>query len=112
MGSVDPDSDDDIVPQRLICGGSVDPGYDGGKNNIPQWSIFYTNEDMRTYPLMDNGKYVPIVTWKLTKNRSNIISDISIPGWIPNFGFDQRLKLDAGSQSMSKNDIELLYHLI
>ena len=54
LGSVDPDSDDDIVPQRFTYGGSVDPGYDGGENNIPQQSIFCTNKDMRTYPLMDD----------------------------------------------------------
>ena len=78
-GSVDPNSDIDIVPQQFTYGRSVDPGYDGGENNIPQQSIFCTNEDMRTYPLMDNGKSIPIVTWKLTKNCSHIISDISIP---------------------------------
>ena len=67
---------------------------------------------MRTYPLMDNEKSSPIVTWKLTKNRSHIISNILIPGQIPHFGFDQRIKLDAGPSSMSEQDIELLYHLI
>ena len=70
--SVDPDSDDDIVPQRFTYGGSVDPGYNGGENNILQQSVFCMNEDMRTYPLMGNGKSIPIVTWKLTKNRSHI----------------------------------------
>ena len=61
-GSVDPNSDDDIVPQQFIYKGSVDPGYDGGENNIPQQSIFCTNKDMRTYPLIDNRKSIPIVT--------------------------------------------------
>ena len=70
------------------------------------------NKDMRTYPLMDNGKSIPIVTWKLTKNCSHIISDILIPGQIPHSGFDQRFKLDDDSPSMSEKDIELLYHLI
>ena len=79
-GSVDLDSDDDIVLQRFTYGGSVNSSYDGGENNIPQQSIFYTKKDMRTYPFMDNGKPIPIVTWKLTKNCSHIISDISIPG--------------------------------
>ena len=101
--SVDPNSDD---------GGSVDPGYDGGENNIPQQSIFCMNEDMRTYSLMDNGKYIPIVAWKLTKNRSHIISDISIPGRIPYSGFDQRFKLDDDSPNMSEKDTGLLYRLI
>ena len=67
---------------------------------------------MRTYPLMDNGKLIPIVTWKLTKNCSHIISDIPIPGQILHFGFNQRFKLDADSPSMSEKDIELLYCLI
>ena len=62
LGSVDPDSDNNIVPQQVIYGGSVDPGYDGGENIIPQQSIFYTNGDMRTYPLMDNGESFPIIT--------------------------------------------------
>ena len=112
LGSVDPDSDDDIVSQRFTYGGSVDPGYDGDENNIPQQSICCTNKDMRTYPLIDNGKSIPIVTWKLTKNCSHIISDISIPGQIPHSGFDQRFKLDADSPSMSEKDIGLLYRLI
>ena len=83
LGSVAPNSDDDIVPQRFTYGGSVDPGYDGGENNIPQRSMFCTNKDMKTYTLIDIGKSIHIVTWKLTTNRSHIISDISIPGQIP-----------------------------
>ena len=67
---------------------------------------------MRTYPLMDNGKYIPIITWKLTKHHSHIISDKSISSRIPHSGFYQRFKFDANSPSMSENDIELLYHLI
>ena len=67
---------------------------------------------MRTYLPMDNGKYIPIVTWKLTKNCSHIISDISIPGQILHSCLDQRFKLDTNSQSMSENDIGLLYRLI
>ena len=54
LGSVDSDSDDDIVTQRFTYEGSVDPGYDGGENNIPQQSISCTNKDMRTYSLIDN----------------------------------------------------------
>ena len=61
---------------------------------------------------MDNGKFIPIVTWKLTKNCLHIISDISILGQIPHSGFDRRFKLDVDSPSMSEKDIGLLYHLI
>ena len=60
--SVDLDSDDAIVPQRFTYGGSLDPGYDHGENNIPQQNTFCTNENMRTYPLMNNEKSIPIVT--------------------------------------------------
>ena len=70
------------------------------------------NEDMRTYPFMDNKKSIPIITWKLMKNFSHIISDISIPGRILHSGCSQRFKLDADSPSMSKKDIGLLYCLI
>ena len=112
LGSVDPNSDDGIVLQWFTYEGSVDPGYDDGENTIPQRSIFCTNKDMRTYPLINNGKSIPIVTWKLTKNCSQIISDISIPGQILDSGFDQRFKLDTESPSMSEKDIGLLYRLI
>ena len=61
---------------------------------------------------MDNEKSIPIVTWKLTKNCSHIINDISISGQIPHPGFEQRFKLAADSPNMSEIDIELLYHLI
>ena len=74
--------------------------------------VYSVGEVMKTYPLMDNEKSIPIVTWKLTKNCSHIISDISIPRRIPHSGFDQRFKLDADSPSMSEKDIWLLYHLI
>ena len=109
-GSVDPNSDDDIAPQRFTYGGSVDPGYDGDGNNIPQGSIFCTNKDMRTYPLMDNGKCIPIVTWKLTKNYSHIISDILIPDQTSPSGFNQGFKLDTNSPNMSINWIMILSH--
>ena len=98
--SVDPDSDDNIVPQRVTYEGLVDPGYDGDENNIPHQSICCTKKDMRTYPLMDNRKYVPIVTWKLTMNCSHIISDMSIPGQTSHSGFNQRFKLNTNSPSM------------
>ena len=112
LGLVDSNSDDNIIPQWFTYGGSVDPGYDGDEKNIPQQGIFCINKDMRTYPLMDNRKSIPIVTWKLMKNCSHIISDISIPGQIPHSGFDQRFKLNANSPSMSEKDIELLDRLI
>ena len=110
--SVDPDSDDNIVQQLFTYEGSVNPGYDGDENNIPQQSKFCTKEDMRTYPLMDDGKYIPIVRWKLTKNNSHIISDISIPSQTSHSDFNQRFQLDTNSPSMLEKDIGLLYRLI
>ena len=62
LGLVDPDSNDDMVPQQFTYGGSVDPSYEGDENNKPQRSIFCTNKDMKTYSLMENRKYIPIVT--------------------------------------------------
>ena len=70
------------------------------------------NKDMRTYPLVDNEKSILIITWNLTKNRSYIISDISIPGRTSHSGFNQRFKLDTDSPSMLKKNIGLLYRLV
>ena len=61
---------------------------------------------------MDTGASVPIVTLKLTKNRSYITSDISFPARLPHSGFNQRFKLNDDSPSISKKDIGLLYRLI
>ena len=61
---------------------------------------------------MDTGASISIVAWKLMKNRSHIISDISIPGRLPHSGFSQRFKLNADSPSMSEKDIGLIYRLI
>ena len=89
---------------------SVDPSSD--EDNVPQRRLLYTNEDKKNYPLMDNGVSIPIVAWKLTKNRSHIISDVSISGCLQHSGFRQRFKLNADSPSMSAKDIGLLYRLI
>ena len=61
---------------------------------------------------MATSTSIPIVSWMLTKKRSHIISDISIPGHLPHSGFSQRFKLNAESLSMSEKDIGLLYCLI
>ena len=67
---------------------------------------------MKNCPFIDINASIPIVTWKFTKNRSHIISDISIPGCSPYSGNKQRFKLDVESTKMSTKDIELLYRLI
>ena len=89
---------------------SVDPS--GDKGNIPQQHLVYTNKDKKNYPLVDTGTSVPIVSWKLIKKRSHIISDISIPGRVPHSRFSQRFKLNAESPSMLEKDLGLLYRLI
>ena len=61
---------------------------------------------------MDTGTSIPIIAWKLTKNQSHIISDVSIPGRLPHSGFSQRFKLNTNSPNMSGKDIGLLYCLI
>ena len=46
----------------------------------PPQHLLHKSEDKNTYPLMDTSKSIPIVCWKITKKRSHIVSDISIPG--------------------------------
>ena len=88
----------------------VDPSKDD--DDVPQQRLLYTNEDKKNYPPMDTGTSVPIIAWKLTKNRSLIISDISIPGHLSHSGFSQKFKLNANSLNMSEKDTGLLYRLI
>ena len=65
-----------------------------------QHHLFYMKEDPKNYLFIDVGTSIPIVTWKLTKNRSHIISDISIPGCPSHSGNNQRFKLDVESPSI------------
>ena len=88
----------------------IDP--DNDDDNVPQQRPLYTNEGKRNYPLINNDTYIPIVAWKLTKNRSHTISDISIPGRLPHSGSSQRFVLNANSPSVSEKDIGLLHRLI
>ena len=79
---------------------------------IIQQRLIHTNKDAKNYPFIDTGASILIVAWKLTKNCSHIICDISIPGCSPHSGNSQRSKLNAESLSISKKDIDLLYCLI
>ena len=87
-------------------------GSSSDDDNVPQRRLLYTNEDKNNHQLMDTGTSISIIAWKLTKNRSHIISDISIPGRLPHSGFSQRFKLNDNSPSISEKDIGLLYRLI
>ena len=53
--------------------GSTEPNSDG--TNILHQHLFYTNRNPKNYPFIDICISIPIVTWKLTKNCSHIISD-------------------------------------
>ena len=86
--------------------------FDSDDDYVPLQPVLYTNEDKRNHPLMDTGTSIPMIAWKLTKNRSHIISDISIPGRLPHYGFSQRFKLNANTPNMSGKDIGLVYCLI
>ena len=74
-----------------------------GEENMLQQRLFYTNEDLK------NSSFVTCI---LTKNRSHIVSSISIPGCSPHSGNNQRFKLHVESHSIPGKDIEFFYHLI
>ena len=93
-----------------LRGGSIDKS--GEEENILKQHLFYMNEHMKNYSLIDTGASIPIIAWELTKNCSYINSDILVPSHSPNFGNSHRFKLDADSSNMSEKDIELLYRLI
>ena len=95
---------------KSLYGIHIDP--DNDDDNVPQQRLLFTSENKKNYSSTNNNMYNPIVTWKLTKNRSHIVSDISTPGRLPHSGFSQRFILNADSPSMSENDIGLLYRLI
>ena len=82
---------------KSLYGIHVDP--DNDDDNVPQQRLLFTNKDKTNYPFTNNDTYIPIVTWKLTKNQSHIISDISTPGRLPHSGFSQRFILNANSMS-------------
>ena len=88
---------------KSLYGIHVDPNNDN--DNVPQQCLLFKSKDKTDYPFTNNDTYIPIVTWKLTKNRSHIISDISIPGRLPHSGSSQRFVLNANSPSMSEKDI-------
>ena len=95
---------------KSLYGIHIDP--DSDDNNVPQRCLLYTSKDKENYTLMDTGTSIPRIAWKLTKNQSHIINDISFPDLLPHIGFSQRFKVNANSPSMTEQDIGLLYHLI
>ena len=90
--------------------GSTEPIRDG--TNILQHHLFYTNEDLKHYTFINVGTSIPIVTWKLTKNRLHIISDRPLSSCLSYSGSYERFKLDVESLSIQMKDIGLFYRLI
>ena len=88
----------------------MDPNSNNGLQ--PPQHLLYKNKDKNKYPHMDTSTSISIVSWKITKKRSHIISDILIPGQLPHFGFSHRFELNTASPSMSDKDIRWLYSLI
>ena len=72
----------------------------------------YKIKDRNKYLLRNTSTLVPITSWKITKKRSHIISDISIPDCLPHCGFSNRFELKTDSPSMSDKDKRLLYSFI
>ena len=95
---------------KSLYGIHVDP--DDDDDNVPQQHLLFKNENKRNYSSTNIDTYIPIVIWKLTKNRAHIISDISIHGRLPHSGSSQRFVLNVNSPNMSDKDIGLLHRLI
>ena len=90
--------------------GSTEPTRNG--TNLLQRHLFYTNKDLKNYQFIDAGTFIPIVTWKLTKNRSYIIIDKPLSSCSLYSGNNQRSKLDIESSSIPVKDIELFCRFI
>ena len=77
-----------------------------------QQHLFYTNKDPKNYLSIGIDTSVIIVTWKLTKNCSHIISDRLLSSYSLYSGNSQRFKLDVESSSILVKHIKLFYYLI
>ena len=95
---------------KSLYGIHLDP--DNDDDNVLHQSLLFTNENKTNYSSTNNNMYIPIVTWKNTKNQSHIISDISTPGRLPHSGSSQRFVLNTNSTSMLEKDIGLLHRRI
>ena len=89
--------------------GSIEPDSDG--TNILQQHLSYMNEDLKNHSIIDIDTSMSIVTWKLTKNHSHIISNRLFSSYSSYSGNSLRSKLDVESSSIPINHIELFYCL-
>ena len=90
--------------------GSTEPNSD--EINMLLKRIFYKNKDMKNYPFISAGTSIPIVTWKLTKNCSHIVTNRPLSSCSLFYENNQRSKLEVESSSLPMNNIGLLYRLI
>ena len=78
--------------------GSEEPNRNG--TSLLQQHLFYTNKDPKNYTFIDVGASIPIVTWKLTKNHSHMISDRLFSSCSSYYGSHQRSKYNDKSSSI------------
>ena len=90
-----------------LCGESAESSSD--EKNVLQQRLFYTNKNLKNYLCINASVSIPILAWKLTKNRLHIINNAPIPGCSQHSGVYQRFKLDIESPSIPEKDMELFY---
>ena len=56
------------------------------------------SKDRNKYPLRNTSTLLPIISWKITKKRPHIISDILIPNRLPHCEISHRFKLKLTHQ--------------
>ena len=78
----------------------------------PPRHLLYKSKEKNKYPLMNTSTLIPIVSRKITKKLLYIISNISIPGRLPHYGYSHKFELNTDLPSMSDKDKRLLYSLI
>ena len=80
--------------------------------NLIQQHLFYTNKDLKNHTFINVSTSIPIVTWKLTKNRPYIISNKPLSSCSSYYGNNQRLKFNDVSSCIPIKDIEVFDRLI
>ena len=93
-----------------LCEGSTEPN--SVETNILRHHLFYTNKNLKNYPFIHVGKSISIITCKLTKKFSHIISNRLLSSCSLYYGNNQRSKLEVELSSMHVKHIELFYRFI
>ena len=76
-----------------------------------QQHLFYTNKDLKNYTLIYVGTSITIVTWKLTKNCSHMISNRPLSSCSSYYGSYQKFKHNNKTSSIPIKNIEVFYRL-